>query len=113
MGMIYNHVTLVYDFNIKRLEPLRKKAIELFFPLLERDSDIKTDGEFVSQIFTSPINNESFFIISTDGSKIGWEANSEYQEVRKIFVGYCEEYGVMQIATIEFGDNDSPIITDY
>jgi len=112
MGMILNHVTLVYDYD-ERLQELRNKAIEMFDPLMhERVQTMKTDGEFVSPIISSLSNGEEFFIINTDGSKVGWETNSAFQKVRKEFVQYCRDYGAMQVATIEFGENDKPILTD-
>lgn len=113
MGMIYNHVTLVYDCG-EQLQDFRNMAIEIFKPLIdEHVGNIETDGEFVSEVFTSLTNGEEFFIVNTDGSKSGWDTNNRFQRARKEFVDYCEANGVVQIATIEFGDNDSPTLTSY
>lgn len=113
MGMIYNHVTIVWAVEEEELEEARNRAIELFDPLIkERVHPIKTDGEFVSQIFTSVSNGQTFFIISTDGSKFGWETNKKFQKVREKFIKDCED-NLIETATVKFGGGDEPKIYHY
>lgn len=111
MSTIVNHITLVHDYD-ERLVELRNKAIEIFDPLIKERSNMKTDGEFISSIFTSVTNDEEFFIISTDGSKNGWETNTEFEQSRAEFIKFCDKFGAIQVATVEFGENDKPVITD-
>lgn len=111
MGKILNEITLVYDSD-ENLEKAREKAIEIFDPLIkEHYVKIKTDGEFITNIFVTPTNGETYFIIHSCGSKLGWKINSDFEVARDTFIKYCEDNEILQVATIEFGENDRPCLT--
>lgn len=112
MGMIYNNVTLVYDFD-ENLEKIRAKAIEIFDPVVKKHYEkLKTDGEFITEIFVTPTNGETYFMIHSCGSKLGWTNDVDFGNARSEFVRYCEDMDVLQLATIEFGENDRPVLSD-
>ncbi len=73
MGHVVHHAIIITTFDEKRATRLHALA--------------KETGAAVSEIITSNINDERTFLVSPDGSKMGWEEWERGNERRAVIVG--------------------------
>ena len=104
MGMIRNEVTIVHDWELKRLKKLHKNAMEYFS---EIEKIYEVDIDMISPIMKSVMNEEYTFVINGDCSKVDWKMSERFHEAR---MKWCEEHKneVEAIIVVNFGEGDMP-----